>query len=357
MPHKPFRLNLGSASPGRTRWARAGSIAAVAVVALSACASADSAPDDSAGGADLTTVTLALDYLPGFTHNGIAYALENGLFEEQGIKLEMLPFSGASADSLVAAGTADIGYSSGFASALLDFSTGAPVTAIFNASPRSPVALGVMSDSGIDTPADLAGALYGGYGSKSEEELINGMIEFDGGTGTVEQIVLAVGSQEALKSGQIDVTALYPSDLLQFEKDGIDVTTFNPAEYGVPDSSGVLLLAGNDWLAENDDLAKGLVAAFQEGYQGAIDDPEAATDALIAQFPDAITEDMDGFTESYAAMDWNSNDDGPVGFFSTDKWLAYAEYAAANGTITDADGTVLDEFDPTPYFTNEYLPE
>lgn len=341
----------GRSTPFSRRLISGAALVGAAAILLSGCTGTSSTADDEDG---LTKVTIALDYLPGLAHNGLAYAMQEGLFADQGIDLEILPFSGSTADTLVAAGTAEIGISAGFQSIVTSAAAGAPIEAFYNISPVAAVEMGVLGDSGIQSPADFAGRIYGGYGAAGEEQLLNRMITNDGGEGAVTQVVLMTGAQEALKSGDVDVTALYPADILQFGDEGIDIRTFNPADYGIPDPSGILVAGKKDWLSANPELAKGIAAALQEGYQAAIDDPQKATEDLYKQFPDLAA--GPDYTEGYAAMNLYANPDGELGSFNMDKLTAFTDWALANGSITDANGKVLSSFDPTPFVTNEYLP-
>ncbi|CUR56734.1 exported hypothetical protein [metagenome] len=331
-------------------------------LALTACGGdATESGTDPTGttASELTTVTFALGYLPVAGDNGFAYAMREGLFEEQGIKIKIVPFNGTATETLVASGQVDLGFGGGIQAGLTAFATDVPITSIFAAGQRDTTFIGALTSSGITEPADFVGKIYGGYGSPAEEAVLNTMIENDGGTGEVKQVALEVGATEALKADQVDLAVMYTDYAYDFDKAGVEYNRIYPQEFGVPDQEQFNVVAGNDWLDEHPDLAKGLVAALQEGYQVAIDDPAAANAALLAEFPELnANADQVAFVNEFNAKELWPNPDGLlVGTQDLDMWQENADWMAEHGLLADVDGDSLSTFDPTPFVTNEYLPE
>ncbi|MEU3619528.1 ABC transporter substrate-binding protein [Streptomyces sp. NPDC006872] len=339
---------------------RLGSALAVGTLVLTACTDSGSGTDTgSAAGAGtkLTTVTFALDFMPNPTHNGLAYAMQKGLFAKEGIKLNILPVGSTASDALISAGQADAGFTSNYATALTSVSAGAPLKAIFSAMPHDPSAITVLNSSGITSPAQLAGKTYGGYGSKLELALINSMIAKAGGHGKVKQVVLQVGSTEALKTKKVDVAVTWPDQEYDFAQSGMKYTRFLPADYGLPEASGLLMLGGNSFLQKSPDVARGLVKAMAEGYKAAIADPKAANEALIAQFPNAnISAKLATYVSSREAKGM-VNPYGPIGTQSVQIWQTYADWMIKQGILTGADGKPLKSIDVKSLVTNSYLPK
>ena len=78
----------------------------------------------------LTTVKLALDWTPNTNHTGIYVALYKKWYAQEGINLEILPYSSnVSPDVLVSSGKADVGVSS-TESIVADAAAGRPVVSI-----------------------------------------------------------------------------------------------------------------------------------------------------------------------------------------------------------------------------------
>ncbi|MGW1785366.1 ABC transporter substrate-binding protein [Streptomyces sp. NPDC002143] len=339
---------------------RLGSALAVGTLVLTACTDSGSGKDTGSGkvdGSGLTTVTFALDFMPNPTHNGLAYAIQKGLFAKEGIKLDILPVGSTASDALMSAGQADAGFTSNYATALTSAAAGAPLKAIFSAMPHDPSAITVLKSSGITSPAQLGGKTYGGYGSKLELAMINSMITNAGGSGKVKQVVLQVGSTEALKTRKVDVAVTWPDQEYEFTQSGVKYTSFLAADYDLPEASGLLMLAGDSFLKKSPELARGLVKAMSEGYQAAIDDPKAANEALMAQFPDAnINAKVADYVSSREAKNL-LNPYGPVGTQSVQHWQAYGDWMIKQGILAGADGKPLKKIDVSSLVTNSYLPK
>ena len=335
---------------------RAGALLAVGALPLSACGSADRTGSTATSGAKgLATVTLALDYLPGAAHNGLAYAMQEGLFAKQGIKVKIIPYGSTAAETLVSAGKADLGLSSEYGTAITALAAGAPMKAIFMLTPRQPFKLAVLASSGITSPAQLGGHTYGGFGAALEAALVDAMIKGAGGHGEIRQVVLSTGSYEALQGKRVDCTFVYPDEAFQFDREGVKLTEFSNADYGVPDDTGNLVIANTAWLTADLALARGFLKAMRQGYQVAIDNPAAANRALLKQFP-GVDQALVDYVAKYQAKELFPNPDGPIGTLSVEKWKKYAAWLSANNLLVDAGGKKLHGFDPSPYVTNSYLP-
>ncbi|CUR56699.1 exported hypothetical protein [metagenome] len=349
-----------------TRRSTLGLVAALSASALflTACGSdsgdagadASNVPSGSTP-AELTEVTFAMEYLPSVVHNGLAYAIHEGLFADEGIKLKLIPFSGAGSDTIIGSGKAEVGFIGNVGAGVTDLALGVPLTPVFMGQPSEPQVMAALKDSGITSPKDFVGKTYGGYGFPQEDLILKTMVETDGGDGEVKSVALQVGSTEALKAGQVDLAALWPDHVFEFVNSGVELNTWFGPDYGVPDGGGLVAVANNDFLSANPDLVKGFVKALQGGYQMAIDDPSAANEALYAEFPDlkSNTDLVEFVADSFAESSY-PNPDGPVGTLSADQWSEYADYLAENGLLVDKDGKTIDSFDPTPFVTNDYMP-
>lgn len=332
--------------------------AAVAMIApLAACGSDGDTNAESAD--DLTTITFAMDYLPGPAHNGLAYAIQEGLFEERGIEVDLLPYTDSPPDSLIAAGTADLGINWGANYAINNFAQGLPVTSVFVLYQHMPASLAVLSTSDINSPADLAGKRLGTFGDPFDPAIANTMIEADGGEGTVEPVVVGTAVYQALESGQVDAFLIYASDQFEFETlTELELRTWDPTEYGVPDYYGNLMLANNTFLEENSDLVRDFLEVFTEAYEFSLTNREVANEALEAQFPGETDPDLIDFVTQIQS-DWLFVDpNGGVGTQELSTWQEAADFMAENGLLVDASGQSIEaELDLSEYITNEFLPE
>src|SRR5262249_47389565 len=86
-------------------------LALVALPLLTGCGFAVGKSTQPSAG-QLVHVQLALDWLPNTNHTGIYVALQKGFYRENGIQLELTPYSSAATpEQLVSAGQANFGIS------------------------------------------------------------------------------------------------------------------------------------------------------------------------------------------------------------------------------------------------------
>lgn len=318
---------------------------------LTACGS----DADAGANAGTTTITFALSYLPDPYLNGLAYAMQEGLFEDAGIEVELLPFGSTSSDSLVASGQAQFGNTVDVRSALLAQASGMPLTSLMAVYQHTPYQLTVLTDGEVERPADLAGRTYGGFGSPFELAVVDQMIASDGGDGAAEEVVLSAAAYQALSAGRVDTTLSYPGDLFALEQAGEDITTFDTTEYGVPDAAATLLIGNDAFIADHPEVTEKFVQALQAGYEVALDDPDAANAALAEQFPGEVDDAATDYVSELQNGSFYPPAEGSFGTQSADMWQANADWMVEQGLLVDESGDPVESVDVEGLFTNEYL--
>lgn len=330
----------------------AGGLTALAAMSLTGCASGAA----EAGSDGTTTVTLALSYLPGPEDNGLAYAVEEGLFEKAGITVDVVPYGETSSLALAASGAADFAITASMNGVIRQIAQGAPVNAVFAAYAHTPYKLGVLASSDIERPADLAGGTYGGFGDPVEAAIVNKMIENDGGSGAVDPVVLSVGSYDAVGSGAVDSALFYEDSIYMAQQAGNEIRTFSPSDYGLPDSYATVLVTNDEFLSANSDTARAFISAFAEGYAKALADPATADAALLEMFPGEVDP---GLLEHVSAVQTDylyPNADGPVGAVSMDRVEAEQQSLIDLGMLIDENNEPVSKpIDLSERITNEYL--
>lgn len=337
----------------RPRLATAAAVIAVASLLLSGC----SAPVDSVESVngELTHVTFALSYLPDTSLNGLTYAQENGLFEDAGLDVEILPWGSSTPESLVAAGEADFGFATDIRTALLAMASGAELTSLMAVYQHTPYVLTTLEEAGYTSPADLSGKTYGGFGSPMEIAVVNDMIAADGGTEDAEAVTLSVAAFDALASDRVDTVLSFPGDLYALEQNGTPVSTWESTDFGVPEGYASLVISGNDFIDENPDVVSKFVGAFQAGYIAALADPDAANDTVTAAYPDDLDPAIVQYVSDIQTESLYVSADGTVGSQDADIWQQNADWLIDEGILAGGDGNPLTEFDTDGLFTNDYL--
>ena len=178
----------------------------------------------------------------------------------------MLPYSGTATDTLIGNGKTECGVG------LEDFmtiavATGAPEKAVYAILQKAPLAIMVRGDSKFQSPKDLDGATYGGFGLPGEKEILTEIITYDGGQGDFENVTLDTAAYEAVYSKKVEFSSGYETwEIIEAELRGIDLgllpstrTTASRVLLGRPD------VATRTGSAENPDVARALPRGDGEG--------------------------------------------------------------------------------------------
>lgn len=258
-------------------------------VILAGCNSDDDSSSQtttSTSGDELTPITLQLKWVPQAQFAGYFVALEKGYYEEEGLDVKILPGGpDIVPEQQVANGTAQIGVN-WVASLLPHQEEGMPLVQIAQIYQKSGLLLVTKKDSGIQSPADLAGKKVGNWMGGNEFEILALFDKYKLDPNSDLQFVKQGFTMDQFLAGELDAAS---------------AMTYNEyhvvLEQGVPESDlkvidmndeGVAMLEDNlfanaEWLADNKELAAKFVRASIKGWQEAINDPEGAVDIIMAQ--------------------------------------------------------------------------
>lgn len=325
------------------------SLCAALVLVLSGCGG-------TAG--DGRTVRVALDWTPNTNHTGLFVAQAEGWFAEAGLDVEFLPYNSTSPDTLVSSGAAEFGIS--FQDSFTySKAAGADITSVLAVLQHWGSEIAVRADrADITSPADLDGAVYGGFGGPGEGPKMRAVIQGAGGRGEFSTVVLGTSAYEALYAGEVDFTEPFVAwEGVEAELRGEPLKTFRYTDFGFPDAYAVLLVGNTPWLAAHPEQADAFVRAAQRGYTLGADDPDRAARALLDANPDVLTEpELVVRSQRMLAERYLRAADGTVGTQTAEQWAGYSGFVFDSGTLTGPDGAPLTERpDFTTWFTNDHL--
>jgi ABC-type nitrate/sulfonate/bicarbonate transport system substrate-binding protein len=320
------------------------------------------APAATANAGAPAKVRFALDWTPNTNHTGVYVAQQKGWYKEQGIDLEILPYSDAnSPDTLVATGQADVGVS--YEEALVTARvSGLPLKSVAAILQTNTSALATLKGSGLDRPAKLEGKRYAGFGATFEEPVIRTMLKQDGAaTGAFENITTNLFGYQALVAGQADFLWIYLGwDGVQAELDKIELNTFLLKDYGVPDYYTPVIIANEAFLRDQPDAARRFLAATAQGYEYAAGNAEDAADLLIAGAPPGTfpTPELPRRSAAYLAPFYKGSQPR-WGVQTLDYWTNFPRFIAETGLLKTAEGKVVTptDIDYAALFTNDFLPQ
>jgi ABC-type nitrate/sulfonate/bicarbonate transport system substrate-binding protein len=302
--------------------------------------------DASKAPAHLDTVKLQLDWTPNTNHTGFYVADRLGCYAQAGLKLQVVPYSDTSAETVLSAGQADFGVS--FHSALVvQGAAGAPVVGVAAILQKTAEAIGVRADrADIATPKDLDGKVYAGFGGPAEVPILKAVIQAAGGTGDFQVVSLDASAYEAVYSGKADFTIPFTLwEGIQATLEHEPVKYFRYGDYGIPNQYSVMLETSASELADKPDVVRRFLAASRTGWEYAAQHPHEAAQMLIDANPgffpntDLVFQSASTMAEQGYLLDaaghWGTID--PATFSTFGDFLVHA------GVVADASGRTLTE--------------
>jgi ABC-type nitrate/sulfonate/bicarbonate transport system substrate-binding protein len=306
-------------------------------------------------------VTVALDWTPNTNYIGLYVARDKGFYAEAGLDVEILPYADTAAGTLISNRVADFGVT-GAIGFFTQRAAGADLRAVYAVVQTETGRLVFNADhADIQSPKDLDGKTYGGFGSDWEKALIGTLIRHDGGEGTFETVTLGTSAYEALANGAVDFTLeVYTWEGIKAELEGKHQRAFRYADYGVPDQHTTLIASSEAYLAANPDTAAAFVKASRRGYAFAVENPNEAAAILVNDNKDTLSDPAFIRASLNALVDGHylARPDGTVGEIDPKKMETMGEFLFSSGILRDANGDALaSKPDFAGYYTNQYLAE
>jgi ABC-type nitrate/sulfonate/bicarbonate transport system substrate-binding protein len=307
-------------------------------------------------------VRFAMDWTPNTNHTGIYVAQQKGWYAEEGIELDILPYSDANTpDTLVATGQADFGIS--FTEAVVtDRINKLPIKSVAAVLQTNTSALATLKSSGLDRPSKLEGKRYAGFGSPYEEPVIRTVLKNDGAPeGTYRAITTNVFGFQSLVAGHTDFVWIFAGwDGIQAKLEGVDLNTFYIKDFNVPDYYTPVIIASESFLNGKGDVARRFLRATARGYEFAVTNPDEAADLLVKGAPSGTAPDAAQARESQKFLvPYLRTGDTAWGRQTLEMWTKYPRFMAETGLLKTSDGVVVtsEQLDYAAMFTNDYLPE
>jgi putative hydroxymethylpyrimidine transport system substrate-binding protein len=329
-------------------------LAAVLAVALFAALAAigagcgEKSEDESAGPEDFS---LALDFYVNPDHAGIYTALENGYFADAGLDVKpTVPADPSAPIKQVAAGRADLAISYE-PEVMLARDQGLDVVAVAALVQRPLTSLISLPEAGIKDPADLEGKRVVTAGIPYQTAYLDTILRDDGvDPADVDQTDVGLNLMQPVLSGSAD--AMFGGFLnvegVQLQQDGKDPLIAPVDELGIPTYDELVLVANGDRVAEDPESIRLFIAALERGTADAEDDPQAATDALLAASPE-LDEKLTLAQVRKTLPYFEPPEGKPYGWMDPGEWTGFAGFMADQGQIEQ-------RLDAADLLTNDLLP-
>lgn len=265
-----------------TRRLLAAGTALTLVVAAAACGSSTAASRNH-------TLRIALDYTENVDYLGIYAAITNGYFKAEGIKADIIPYSGVPAETLLSEHKTDLGLT--YPPNIPAYRAGGPgippldYEAVAGLSQVNTINIAVLASSKYHHVGQLSGTLYGGFGVPSDKPIIEDVFRKAGVEHPVyHEVDLGDQAYQALADHRVAYSITYGGiDDVTAELEGVKLREFPikdylPQAFTFPDDAFVAL--DSEVKAHAELLRKGLYA-LAEGYEFAAHHPARAEAILI----------------------------------------------------------------------------
>lgn len=326
-----------------------------ASLALAGCSGSDDGGGSASGDGETTTVSFMLNWYPYGEHAPFYYGVEQGIFEEHGIDLQIEAGQG-STKTAQAVGQEQVDFGWADAPAIMaSIDSGVGIQSVATFLQVTPSAVQVFSDEGIETPEDLKGktiAVSAGDAPTTTFPLYLeavGLEESD----VSQQNVDPAGKIAAMLSGQVDGLIGFAHDQgpTIAAESGRDVSYLRYSDAGLSFFSNGIV-APSSTIESDPELVDALVQATSEAFAAAKEDPEAAVASMEGkdpQMPDA--EVLQGqWEETIKLLETDATAGQVPGTNAVEDWENTIEVLSTAG-LTAEDGTV------DTYYTDEFQPE
>ncbi len=289
------------------------------------------------GEREKTSIKLALDWFPNANHLGLYIAQQKGYFADENLEVTMYtPSDPSTVLQTVGAGQDDFGMSYQ-PDVLLARNKGVPVVSILGVVQHPLNSLMTLKSSGITRPGELAGKKVGYPGIPTNEPLLETMLKADGldGLGDVELVNIGWNISESLIGEKVDavVGAYWTHESIHMENIGYPVNVMRMEDWGVPDYYELVLVTGEDYLKDNQDVAERFIRAIKRGFEEAIEDPQAGVDVLVAENKGEIDEDIDRPGADLLVELWQLPSGGGFGTQEPERWNSFVQWMKDNGML------------------------
>jgi putative hydroxymethylpyrimidine transport system substrate-binding protein len=337
-----------SARSGATR----ATLALAAALATAALGAGCGEREEPRAGPEPRPFTVALDFYVNPDHAGLFTALERGYFEQAGLAVDpQVPSDPSAPIRQVAAGRVDLAISYE-PEVILARDQDLPVTAVAAVVPRPLTSLISLPEAGIADATDLRGKTIATAGIPYQADFLEAILAEQGlSPDDVERVDVGLGLLPAVLSGRADAMlgGFRNIEGVDLAERGRDPRVVPVDELGIPTYDELVLVANSDRVAEDPELLRLFIAALERGTSAAVDDPAAATEAVLAAGDGLDPRLTRAEIEATLPLLLPERPSQPFGYMDAREWEAFAGFFADRGLIEtrpDADELLTNELLP-----------
>lgn len=295
-------------------------------------------------------IKIVLDWVPNTNHTGLYVAKDLGYFKEEGLDVEIVQPPEGSTTALIGAGGAEFGIS--FQDTLAKSfakENPVPVTAVAAILQHNTSGIISLKEKGIDSPKKLEGKKYATWEDNIEQAILKKLVTDDKGDFSKVKLIpyTITDVVTGLKTDVDAVWVYYAWDGIATERAGLQTNFLKIRDYGEElDYYSPVIIANNDFLKKNPEIAKKVLKAIKKGYEYAMKNPEESAKILVKNSPELdinlVTASQKWISKEYQsdAKEWGIIDAG--------RWNRFYEWLYKNKAVER-------EIPKNFGYSNEYL--
>jgi len=295
-------------------------------------------------------IKIVLDWVPNTNHTGLYVAKDLGYFKEAGLDVEIVQPPEGSTTALIGAGGAEFGIS--FQDTLAKSfarENPVPVTAVAAILQHNTSGIISLKEKGIDSPKKLEGKKYATWEDNIEQAILKKLVTDDKGDFSKVKLIpyTITDVVTGLKTDVDAVWVYYAWDGIATERAGLQTNFLKIRDYGEElDYYSPVIIANNDFLKKNPEIAKKVLKAIKKGYEYAMKNPEESAKILVKNSPELdinlVTASQKWISKEYQsdAKEW--------GIIDGNRWNRFYEWLYKNKAVER-------EISKNFGYSNEYL--
>ena len=295
-------------------------------------------------------IKIVLDWVPNTNHTGLYVAKDLGYFKEAGLDVEIVQPPEGSTTALIGAGGAEFGIS--FQDTLAKSfakESPVPVTAVAAILQHNTSGIISLKEKGIDSPKKLEGKKYATWEDNIEQAILKKLVTDDKGDFSKVKLIpyTITDVVTGLKTDVDAVWVYYAWDGIATERAGLQTNFLKIRDYGEElDYYSPVIIANNDFLKKNPEIAKKVLKAIKKGYEYAMKNPEESAKILVKNSPELdinlVTDSQKWISKEYQsdAKEW--------GIIDGNRWNRFYEWLYKNKAVER-------EIPKNFGYSNEYL--
>ena len=295
-------------------------------------------------------IKIVLDWVPNTNHTGLYVAKDLGYFKEEGLDVEIVQPPEGSTTALIGAGGAEFGIS--FQDTLAKSfakKNPVPVTAVAAILQHNTSGIISLKEKGVDSPKKLEGKKYATWEDNIEQAILRKLVTDDKGDFSKVKLIpyTITDVVTGLKTDVDAVWVYYAWDGIATERAGLQTNFLKIRDYGEElDYYSPVIIANNDFLKKNPEIAKKVLKAIKKGYEYAMKNPEESAKILVKNSPELdinlVTASQKWISKEYQsdAKEW--------GIIDARRWNRFYEWLYKNKAVER-------EIPKNFGYSNEYL--